>query len=129
MSDKDINKNIIQPIDPHLLLCHRQVRQIKPLYSTVHYKYLSVLIYQYPDIVISCFENYSEFDVDERCALLYVTSHHCMVSSTNSTAGMKASHLMSFTKCMTNGVTATIDPLRMQALIDLNNDLDKNKTF
>merc|ERR1740124_2132227 len=99
-----------------------------PSNPAIQYDFLSELIRQYPDAVISRFENYPEFAVDERCALLYFTALQRTGTSTNPTAGMKTFHLPNFTKRMTAGGTATIDPLRMQALIDLNNDRDKTKT-
>jgi len=95
-----------------------------PSNPAIQYEFLAELIRRYPDAVISRFENYPEFAVDERCALLYFGA----LQRTNG-GGIKNFNLGNFVKRMTMaGSTAgvTMDPLKVQTLIDLNGR-DKGK--
>lgn len=92
-----------------------------PSNPTIQYEFLSELVRKYPDAVISRFENYPEYSVDERCALLYFGALQRTGSPTNPTAGMKNFSLPNFVSRMTSANGAAIDPLRLQALIDLDN--------
>jgi len=91
-----------------------------PSNPAVQYEFLSELSQKYPDAVVARFENYPAFAVDERCALLYFGALQQLGSG-----GMKNFHLGSFVKRVTDGGGVSIDPLRIQALIDLNSSKGK----
>jgi ATP-dependent metalloprotease len=81
---------------------------------TAQFEFLSELINQYPEAVIQRFENFSELAVDERCALLYFAA----LQRVNK-GGMRNFNLSNFMKRMTSSGGGLVDPLKMQALMDL----------
>lgn len=86
---------------------------LNPTNSSIQYEFLSELIQSYPEAVIHRFENHPEFILDERCALLYFGALQRVGSG-----GMEKFDLKNFVKRL-RGNKSVIDPLKMQALIDL----------
>lgn len=86
---------------------------LNPTNPLIQYEFLSELIQSYPEAVIHRFENYPEFVLDERCALLYFGALQRV-----GTGGMEKFDLKNFVKRL-RGNKSVIDPLKMQALIDL----------
>jgi len=84
-----------------------------PTNPTIQYEFLSELMQSYPEAVIHRFEKYPEFVLDERSALLYFGALQRVGKN-----GMEKFDLKSFVKRV-KGNNSVIDPLKMQALFDL----------
>lgn len=82
-----------------------------PTNPSAQYDFMVELSQKYPDAVLERFEQYPDFAVDERCALLYFGA----LQRTNQTSKFK---LNSFVQRMQMG-GGTVHPLKMQALSDL----------
>lgn len=85
-----------------------------PTNPSIQYEFLSNLMQSYPEAVIHRFEKYPEFVLDERCALLYFGA----LQRVKNGSGMDRFDLKNFVKRM-KGNQSVIDPLKMQALMDL----------
>jgi len=100
-----------------------------PTNPSLQYDFLSQLIQTYPEAVIDRFENYPEFATDERSALLYFSALQRMSSNSGGGASggaLKQFNLSAFNKRLSDGNGTSIDPLKMQALYELqNNKLSK----
>jgi ATP-dependent metalloprotease len=90
-----------------------RVANQNPTNPTIQYEFLSELMQTYPEAVIHRFEKYPEFVLDERSALLYFGALQRVGKN-----GMEKFDLRSFVKRV-KGNSSVIDPLKMQALIDL----------
>lgn len=84
----------------------------KPTNLEAQYDFLSELAQRYPEAVVERFENYPEFAVDERCALLYF-------GALQRTNGANRFNLQSFVKRMQMGAGSVVHPVKIQALSDL----------
>lgn len=81
------------------------------------FEFLSKLSESYPEAVIDRFENYPEFCIDERCCLVYFSALQRTGGATG--GALKHFNLNSFVKRLSSG-NVMIDPLKVQALLDLN---------
>ncbi len=90
-----------------------RVANQNPTNPTIQYEFLSELMQSYPEAVIHRFEKYPEFVLDERSALLYFGALQRVGKN-----GMDKFDLKSFVKRL-QGNNSVIDPLKMQALLDL----------
>jgi len=85
-----------------------------PTNPSIQYEFLSELVHSYPDAVIHRFEKYPEFVLDERSALLYFGA----LQRVGNGKGMEKFDLRNFVRRL-QGTQSVIDPLKMQALMDL----------
>jgi len=90
-----------------------------PTNPSIQYEFLSELIHSHPEAVIHRFEQYPEFVLDERSALLYFGALQRTTTAANSKGmGMDKFDLKGFVRRI-KGTQSNIDPLKMQALMDL----------
>jgi ATP-dependent metalloprotease len=97
-----------------------------PTDPSVQYEFLSELIHKYPEAVIHRFEKYPDFAVDERSALLYFGALQ-RVGRSGVGGGMDKFNLSAFVKRLSASRNSAIDPLKIQALIDLDSKEGKSK--
>jgi ATP-dependent metalloprotease len=97
-----------------------------PTDPSIQYEFLSELIHKYPEAVIHRFEKYPDFAVDERSALLYFGALQ-RVGRGGVGGGMDKFNLSAFVKRLSTSRNSAIDPLKIQALIDLDSKEGKSK--
>jgi len=104
-----------------------------PTSSAAQYDFLSELLKNHPSAVIERFENFREHSVDERCALLYLAAlqRTGVERYGKAGAGFQKFDLGSFVERLSSSAAGAggieVDPLRMQALIDLENGSSASK--
>jgi len=97
-----------------------------PTDPSIQYEFLSELIHKYPEAVIHRFEKYTDFAVDERSALLYFGALQ-RVGRGGVSGGMDKFNLSAFVKRLSSSRNSAMDPLKIQALIDLDSTDGKSK--
>lgn len=108
-------------------LVHFRLKQLErtanqnPTNASIQYDFLNELIQQHPEAVIDRFDNYPEYAIDERGALLYFGALQ-RIGATKGGA-LRNFQLSQFVKRLSS--TGGMDPLKMQALHDLEEEKGK----
>lgn len=97
-----------------------------PSDPSIQYEFLSELIHRYPEAVIHRFEKYPDYAVDERSAMLYFGALQ-RVGTGGMHGGMEKFNLSAFVKRLSSSRNSIIDPLKIQALIDLESKEGRSK--